>query len=119
MKFDTQIHYEELENINEGGVQTPSEKETNKMQLKNVGHNMTELKVNNVSILFSYETPVAGHDEQGAFRTDKYYSVTTSRHINKYLGGKDIGREVTQDFINEVANNSYLTMRFHEVSDLV
>jgi hypothetical protein len=31
MKFDTQIHYEELENINEGGAQTPSEKETNKM----------------------------------------------------------------------------------------
>ncbi len=31
MKFDTQIHYEELENVNEGGVQTPSEKEINKM----------------------------------------------------------------------------------------
>ena len=72
------------------------------MKLKTIASNMTELEVNGASILFSYETPVAGWDSNGAFRTKDYYSTTTSRHINKYLGGKDIGREVTQRFINEL-----------------
>ena len=51
---------------------------------------------------FSYQTPVAGYDDQGAFRTDTKYSVTTSRQINQYLGGKDVGRTVTQDYINSL-----------------
>tara|TARA_Y100001937_G_scaffold19308_1_gene26620 strand:- start:998 stop:1255 length:258 start_codon:yes stop_codon:yes gene_type:complete len=71
------------------------------MKLKAIGSNMTELSYGNkgVSILFSYSTPVAGWDDKGAFRTSKHYSTTTSRHINKYLGGKDIGRKVDQDYI--------------------
>ena len=44
------------------------------MKLKQIGSNMTELTVNGTSILFSYETPVAGYDSQGAFRTDQHYS---------------------------------------------
>lgn len=51
-------------------------------------------------ILLSYKTAVAGWDDMGAFRTDKHYSSTTTRHINKYLGGKDIGRVVPQTEIN-------------------
>jgi len=39
---------------------------------------------------------VAGYDEHGAFRTDEKFSVTTSKHINKYLGGKDVGRVIPQ-----------------------
>jgi hypothetical protein len=52
---------------------------------------MTELETPKADILFSYSTPVAGlirfksDEEDGAFRTDTYYSVTTSRHINKYF----------------------------------
>jgi|TARA_R110002012_G_scaffold60724_1_gene159046 hypothetical protein len=72
------------------------------MKLKNIGSNMTELEVNGIHILFSYSTPVAGWDEKGAFRTDRYYSTTTSRHINKYLGGKDVGRIVEQSYINSL-----------------
>ena len=64
------------------------------MQIKPIASNMTELEVNNTTILFSYKTPVAGYDSQGAFRTEDYFSVTTSKHINKYLGGKDVGRRV-------------------------
>ena len=70
------------------------------MKLSNVGSNMTEITTAKGNrILFSYETPVAGYCEQGAFRTDEKFSVTTSKHINKYLGGKDIGRVVPQTWI--------------------
>ena len=70
------------------------------MQIKPIASNMTELEVNNTTILFSYSTPVAGYSDEGAFRTDKYYSVTTSKHINKYLGGKHIGKVVPQSYID-------------------
>ncbi len=72
------------------------------MKLQSIGSNMTELNINGVSVLFSYSTPVAGWDDKGAFRTSKHYSTTTSRHINKYLGGKDIGRKVDQEYINSI-----------------
>jgi hypothetical protein len=72
------------------------------MKLKSIGSNMTELNINGVSVLFSYSTAVAGWDDKGAFRTSKHYSTTTSRHINKYLGGKDIGRKVDQEYINSI-----------------
>lgn len=72
------------------------------LKLKPIGSNMTEVEVNGKSILFSYATPVAGYDSDGAFRTDEYYSVTTSKHINKYLGGKDVGRTVDQSYIDNL-----------------
>ena len=65
---------------------------------------MNELIVNGVSILFSYETPVAGWDNEGAFRTEEKYSATTTKHVNKYLGGKDIGRKVSQEYINSLVS---------------
>ena len=76
---------------------------------------MTELTIENGqysdgcskqhTILFSYETPVAGWDDMGAFESEDYYSVTTSKHINKYFGGKERrtdARKVSQSFINEL-----------------
>jgi len=72
------------------------------MKLKPIKSNMTELTVGNTTVLFSYRTPVAGYDDQGAFRTAQHYSVTTSRHINQYLGGKDVGRTVSQEYINSL-----------------
>lgn len=74
------------------------------MKLRQIKSNVTELTLDNTTIMFSYETPVAGYDEHGAFRTDTKYSVTTSRQINQYLGGKDIGRTVPQDYINQLVN---------------
>ena len=75
------------------------------MQIKPIASNMTELEVNNTTILFSYSTPVAGYSDEGAFRTDKWYSVTTSKHINKYLGGKDVGKVVPQSYIDALVEN--------------
>lgn len=52
---------------------------------------MTELETRHADILFSYSTPVAGlirfksDDQDGPFKTDTWYSVTTTRHINKYF----------------------------------
>ena len=69
------------------------------MILNPVGSNMNEVVIEGKYILFSYKTPVAGWDESGAFRSEDFYSVTTSKHINKYLGGKDVGRKVPQSFI--------------------
>ena len=57
------------------------------MKLRQIASNMTELAVDSASILFSYETPVAGWDDDGAFETETKYSVTTSKHIN-YIAGK-------------------------------
>ena len=50
-------------------------------------------------------TPVAGYSDEGAFRTDKFYSVTTSKHINKYLGGKHIGKVVPQSYIDALVED--------------
>tara|TARA_R110000803_G_C11874619_1_gene308913 strand:- start:404 stop:628 length:225 start_codon:yes stop_codon:yes gene_type:complete len=72
------------------------------MRLNNIGSNITEVVINNTTILFSYSTPVAGWDDEGAFRTAEHYSPTTTKHINKYLGGKDVGRVVTQSYIDRV-----------------
>ena len=70
------------------------------MKLSIQGSNMTEITTaRGNKVLYSYETPVAGWTEQGAFRTEEKFSVTTSKHINKYLGGKDIGRVVPQSYI--------------------
>lgn len=48
-----------------------------------------ELVLNNGNrVLISYSTPVACYIlGQGYFKTDKKWSVTTSKHINKWVSG--------------------------------
>lgn len=57
------------------------------MKLQQLGTNRTLVQFNNgTEVFFSYETPVAGYAPGlGIFRTDKQFSVTTSRHIGEYL----------------------------------
>lgn len=62
------------------------------MNLTPIASNMTEIRVNrSLRVLFSYKTPVAcewtNGDVYEFFRTSKKWSNTTSRHINKWLGG--------------------------------
>ena len=70
------------------------------MKIRNVGSNMTEYSDNGVTVLFSYETPVAGHSlSTGWVKTSTKFSATTTRHVNKWLKGycvDDIAREVPQ-----------------------
>ena len=66
-----------------------------KMQLTPIASNMTEIETSEARILFSYRTPVAAYIfGEGYVKTDQFWSVTTSRHINKW-GAKD-GKEVPQ-----------------------
>lgn len=58
------------------------------MKLKVLGQNKTEVDINgNISVLFSYNTPVAAHVNGAFYRTDKSWSRTTSKHINAWLAG--------------------------------
>ena len=56
------------------------------MQLTPIASNMTEVETSEARILFSYRTPVAAYVfGRGYVKTEKYWSVTTSRHINKCI----------------------------------
>lgn len=76
------------------------------MILRQLGANQTELSFNNgTSIFFSYETPVAGFSlDLGHFKTDVYYSRTTSKHINQYFKHVDKVREVPQQCIVDLCH---------------
>ena len=74
------------------------------MLLTPIASNMTEVETSEARILFSYRTPVAAFVfGEGFVRTDKYWSVTTSRHINKWIGGKDVTtEEVAQTYLDNL-----------------
>ena len=63
------------------------------MKIKSLGNNKTEIELKDLVILISYETPVAAirynqfgdSSIQGAIKTNQYFSVTTSKHINMWL----------------------------------
>lgn len=58
------------------------------MKLKQLGSNMTELDMGFAQVFFSYETPVAARLTDGSLvRTATKYSVTSTKHINKWLDG--------------------------------
>ena len=58
----------------------------------------------NLEILFSYKTPVAGRNKLGYFRTDKKWSVTTSKHIDTYLKYVSVVGQMPQEEINTMLN---------------
>lgn len=67
-----------------------------------LGRNVAEIELtNDVLILFSYQTPVACKVNGKYFRTKQFWSVTTSRHINKWLNGADCG-EIEQTALDDL-----------------
>jgi hypothetical protein len=78
------------------------------MKLNPVKSNMTEIETGKITILFSYKTPVAYRvNETGEyFKTDKHWSVTTSRHINQWIGdsGEATVGSVSQDDLDNLLN---------------
>lgn len=81
------------------------------MRLKPLGRNVTELTLNDGTIvLFSYETPVAAwlddngpeHNLSPFIRTRKFWSKTTSKHINEWLDGRHAD-EVEQHVFDQLA----------------
>jgi len=67
------------------------------MQITPIKSNMTEVVFSNgLTILLSYQTPVAGHYCGQQFKTSKKWSVTTSKHINQWLADSANAVEVPQ-----------------------
>ena len=65
---------------------------------------MTEVEIKGATVLFSYETPVACRSLNNYYRTDKKWSVTTSKHINKWLDGV-IAESKPQQFFDNLTSN--------------
>ena len=70
------------------------------MKLTPIAANQTSVTFNDgTEVFFSYKTPVAAYlPDKGYVKTEKFYSVTTSRHINKYLPTKDVPT-VSEEFL--------------------
>ena len=71
------------------------------------GDTLAEIETDKARVFFSYKTPVAAYVfGKGYVRTEQYWSVTTSRHINKWLRGgySDLPEceEVTQEYLNNL-----------------
>ena len=73
------------------------------MQLSPLASNMTEVETDLGRVLFSYRTPVAAYVYgEGFVRTEKWWSVTTSRHINKWLPENGTVKEVEQTYLDNL-----------------
>ena len=75
------------------------------MKLTPIGSNQTQVTLTDgTEVLFSYKTPVAAcmGDGTGFVRTDKKWSPTTSRHINKWLG-EALATVVPQETLDALA----------------
>ena len=77
------------------------------ISLTPIAANQTEVETANARIFFSYKTPVAAYVfGRGFVRTENFYSNTTSRHINKWIGvdaKTDTTEKVTQEYLNNLA----------------
>jgi hypothetical protein len=72
------------------------------MKLTQYGSNQTLVSFGNNEVLFSYSTPVAGFISGiGYVKTSQKWSVTTSRHINKYVGSNNV-TEKDQTFFDDL-----------------
>ena len=76
------------------------------MKLTPIAANQTQISLNNgTEVFFSYKTPVAAYlPEKGYVRTEKFWSVTTSRHINKWLKNVTNVQEIDQSVLDNLAN---------------
>ena len=70
------------------------------LQIKPIGINLTELSAEGMQVLFSYQTPVAAWINGQYYKTNKKWSNTTTRHINKWV---HLAGEKDQDFFDNLA----------------
>ena len=72
------------------------------MKLERLGNSKSLLTLASGSeIFYSYDTPVAAQVSGEFYKTNEYYSRTTSKHITQYLNGRE-AEEVEQSFINQI-----------------
>ena len=101
-----EYYFKGIGNTKGDPLKCPYSEDTNRfyMKLTPIAANQTELSLNNgTQVFFSYKTPVAAYcPSKGYIRTAKYWSVTTSRHINKWLDGVTRVTEVPQEMLTEL-----------------
>ena len=72
------------------------------MKIKRLGASKTLLALPSGSeIFYSYDTPVAAQVAGEFYKTNEYYSKTTSKHITQYLNGRE-AETVPQSMINQL-----------------
>jgi hypothetical protein len=72
------------------------------MKIKLLAANQTEVVTKLGTVFVSYQTPVAiCMNDDTCYRTEHKWSVTTTRHINKWLDGRECGTK-PQSFFDEV-----------------
>ena len=73
------------------------------MKIKPHGSNQTLATANGCTVLYSYQTPVALQAPSGKYyRTDQKWSVTTSKHINRFVGANTtlVPQSLLDDWLN-------------------
>ena len=62
------------------------------MKLNPIGSNQTVIESDggNTQIFFSYKTPVAAFVLGKLYKTEKHWSQTTSKHINRWIDGRNV-----------------------------
>lgn len=66
--------------------------------VEHFGPNQMAIRHGDVTVFYSYDTPVAAALGSSVFvRTDKFYSNTTSRHIGKWLAGRSASNGAARD----------------------
>ena len=71
------------------------------MNINSIRKNMTEITAKAGTVLVSYQTPVAACVDGKWYRTEQYFSNTTSRHINEWLDGRK-AEERPQSFFDNL-----------------
>lgn len=80
----------------------------NIININKIGQNVTEIEYEDfIRILISYRTPVAAYiPNKGYIKTSTKRSVTTTRHINKWLNFNHVSdcQTVPREEINDLDN---------------
>lgn len=73
------------------------------MKIEKVSTNVTKVFLPEWTVLFSYNTPVAAMEISTGkyYRTSEFHSVTTSKHINQWLGGR-LAEDRPQKFFDQI-----------------
>ena len=72
------------------------------IRIENLGKNKIVIHTSPHSVLISYDTPVAAFVlGEGYYKTSQFWSITTSRHINSWLDGRE-AKEKDQEYFDNL-----------------
>jgi hypothetical protein len=75
------------------------------LKIKESKANYLVIDISGVELLFSYTTCVAGYTpDEGYFKTNEFFSHTTSKHIGEYLKKQPFNK-IPQNEIKHMLNN--------------